>query len=305
MDFNRERGQKYGVRHHLALSSGPLGQILHSELSLEQKQIRDLLSLGAIYLNHQRVRSLDDIDQVINPGDYLRAHLEPRRFPLATQVRLLEKSELVVFENSEMLIINKPVGVPVHPTVDNQVENMLFALGQIYNQELFITHRLDIPTSGLIVYAKTKDFQRQFNTLLTAGKVRKIYSAIVEGHYAGPEHLVHYMEPSPRAPKRVLDQPPEVSDKTWLKCELQILNSEKIVSPSGELQSRLSIELLTGRTHQIRCQLSFMGYPIIGDAHYGAKTIYRPGIDAITLTAVELTFPIDGKMTTFRLPANS
>ena len=71
--------------------------------------------------------------------------------------------------------MNKPAGIPVHATLDNQVENVLHQLHVALGDSLYVTQRLDTEVSGLIVFAKTQEFQRRFNRLLAERKVTKRY----------------------------------------------------------------------------------------------------------------------------------
>jgi 23S rRNA pseudouridine1911/1915/1917 synthase len=140
-----------------------------------------------------------------------------------------------------------------------------------------VTHRLDNPTEGLLLFAKNKRFQTQFNQLLKEGKIKKLYQAQVQGTPRWEKNtlLTHYMKPSPRGPKEVSKE----KNETWAECRLNILQIQ---------ENQILIELLTGRTHQIRAQLSCEGFPIIGDHLYGATKIHDP--DSIALKAIELHF---------------
>jgi 23S rRNA pseudouridine1911/1915/1917 synthase len=139
-------------------------------------------------------------------------------------------------------------------------------------------------TGGLFVLARTLQFQRYFNQLLADGRVRKLYRAQVAGNYDGELELTHYMEPSPKAPKNVSRFPMA----GWPVCRLRILDCEY---HSALGATDLVIELQTGRTHQIRSQLSSEGFPIVGDAMYGAKVENKPTFDHWHLQAYFLSFP--------------
>lgn len=261
----------------MAPQSGTIDQILSTAMGLSPEDSLFLLNLGAIYLNHERLLAKTI---AIEKGAYLRVHSQPRRFKRA----LLQWPSAKIFENDDFLVVNKPSGLPVHSTVDNVQENLVAMLSAEIEHELFVTHRLDVPTSGLIVFAKTKDFQKKFNLYLMQRKVQKIYRALVHGEYDGPRVLKHYMEPSPRAPKNV------VKNQTagWAACELRIQDVES----TGDGNCELMIELITGRTHQIRAQLSCEGFPVVGDRAYGSPVLLGDGgHEEIALQAVYLNFP--------------
>ena len=257
------RGHAYGVKHLLAPFTGPLAQILSKSLEISEKQTQFLLDLGAIYLNEKRL--LPQNIHSIQKDDYLRVHQQPRRFP----VQVFNYPDCLVHEDSELIVINKPSGLPVHPTVDNTEENLLCLLEKARGEKLFITHRLDTATSGLMVYAKKANSQTAINQFLVEGKIRKYYRALVQGHDLKEDQWLHFMEPSPRAPKKVSST--KISG--WAECKLNIIDQIPMTnSQYGEI-SEVLIELVTGRTHQIRAQLSYEGFPILGDRAYGSKFV--------------------------------
>lgn len=279
------RGFEYGVRHILSPQSGELCDVLLSNLELDRDQILFLLHLGAIYLNHKRVQE----NASVSSGDYIRVHTKPRRF-VPNDGQWLSR---IVFQNEHFIVANKISGLPVHASVDNLRENLQSYLEETLGHQIYVTHRLDVPTRGLIVYAKSAQFQTEFNKLLIQREMTKIYRATVEGQNLQPGLLKHYMEPSPRAPKTVGKEP---LDK-WQECLLEILEFSKREANQGEVK----IKLHTGRTHQIRAQLGAEGHPIVGDVAYGAKKIWDE--DRIELEACELAFinPLTGALHEFKI----
>ncbi|MEN0058118.1 MAG: RluA family pseudouridine synthase [Bdellovibrio sp.] len=282
------RGFEYGVHHIISPSTGTISDVLLSTLQLSSADVEFLLDLGSVYLNHQRLK--EDSSVLVQPGDYLRVHSKPRRFPFNDDQWISR----LLFANEHFVVVDKPSGLPVHASVDNRKENVLAYLSEALQCELFITHRLDVPTQGLIVYAKTLEFQKAFNILLIQREVEKIYSARVEGLYSHTGLLRHFMEPSPRAPKKVSREQRE----NWQECLLEILDSH--LDETGT-QTQLRIRLHTGRTHQIRAQLGHEGHPIVGDSAYGAcKTDNRNPSDTdkekIALCSAQLSFidPLSG-----------
>jgi 23S rRNA pseudouridine1911/1915/1917 synthase len=221
-----------------------------------------LISFGAVYLDRQRVRS----NQPVFSGQYIRVHIQPKRFPVAG----INWHSRIVVHNGDFVVVNKPSGVPVHATVDNACENVLYQLSDFLGTPLYITQRLDTEVSGLLVLAKTKAFQREFNGLLVERKVKKRYRALVTAAPALGRY-VHYLESSKRSPKAVHTTEGPNSQR----CALTVLNVRPIRTVS---QFDVEIDLETGRTHQIRAQLSAMGSPIVGDALYGSSSSYETGI---------------------------
>ncbi len=273
------QGFEYGVKHFYNQKSGLISEILFDTLNLNRNETSELLKLGAIYINHQRQTIDTDLDTVATEnqlvGHLFRVHTKPRRYNCN-----FDWLSLIIYENQDFIIINKPSGIPSHPSVDNVIENSLAQTSQARQVPLFITHRLDTLTSGLIVYSKTKQFVKSFNKQLQEKTIEKKYVALVEGPSILRTKVIHYMQPSPRAPKTVS----EIFVETWAFCELEILQQKKI---SLDLRW-LKINLLTGRTHQIRSQLANLQAPILGDLLYGSKSDYQK--NAIALRACELAF---------------
>lgn len=283
-----ERGFEYGVKHIISPPSGPevqkLSEVLAQVLDFDASVTQELLNLGAIYINNVRSHS----DQIIPDHTYLRIHSKPRRFPKNDG----KWGQRIIFQNEYFVAVEKTSGLPVHASVDNIQENLLSYLQKELQRTLYITHRLDVPTSGLIVYAKTKEFQSAFNKILISREVKKIYKAKVLKS-PGLGILRHFMENSPRAPKTV----DRVEHPGWQECVLEILNETKADESTYELR----IQLHTGRTHQIRAQLGFENCAIIGDHTYGADKIWNE--EKIELKACELEFtnPLSGEIHHFIL----
>ncbi len=271
-----------GINHFTNLEANLLSEILCNELQTNTEQFKNLLMLGAIYVNNER----QDKDKLIAEGSAFRVHSKPRRYNCDFPWK-----DLIVFENDFYLVLNKPSGVPSHAAVDNILDNALTQTSQARNFPLFITHRLDTLTSGLIVYAKKPSFAKSFNVQMQHRKVRKKYVALVEGNKSVTGKLTNYMDPSPGSPKRLSDKPVE----GYSLCELEILE-QKLVSP---VVTWVHINLLTGRTHQIRAQLSHLGAPILGDSLYGSKTDFQK--NAIALRSCEIEFSFNDQRVKYKI----
>lgn len=257
--------------HHLrAEKSGLISELIYKNLDLSPHEVDFLFEIGAIYLNFSRIKQ----DLMMNQNDIIRVHTLPKRYPVPTTTH-----EIIHFENDEFIIAIKPHGLPTHPTLDNSQENLLALLEKHFKITLYPCHRLDVPTKGLIVVAKTLEFQRAFQKNLNANLVDKKYIAHIHGKCA-PQKYTHYMIKSTRAPKIITSKKTEQS----IVCELdvKVLNERKYTS-------EVLVKLITGRTHQIRAQLSYLGSPILGDHYYGSSLKYDK--DMIMLCCVELSFP--------------
>lgn len=271
-----------GTRHLNTQEPHQLSEILFETLGLKNEEFRALLKLGAIYVGNERQIK----DQFIAESRVLRVHTKPRRYNCD-----FDWNALVVAENDFFLVLNKPSGLPSHPVVDNAVENALTQISLARRYPLFVTHRLDTLTSGLIVYAKKQSFVKSFNIQLQNRTIRKKYAALVEASGELPERLTHFMNPAPGTPKKLTDQPAE----GFAPCELEILAQKQISSQLRHVQ----INLLTGRTHQIRAQLAHLGAPVAGDTLYGSRQEFKP--NAIALRSCEIEFEWAGERMHFNL----
>ena len=265
------RGFEHGVIHLKASHSGLISEVLSAMLSLTPERVLEILYLGGIYLFDKRQHE----NLHINTDDYLRIHTRPRRYNNPQ-----DWAQRIVFQNDDFIVVNKPAGLPCYASVDNEKENVLMFLREHLQAPVLTLHRLDVPTQGLLCLAKTLRFQQSFNELLKDRRVQKLYTAHVAS--PGPElgEHTHYMEKSPWAPKVARSQ----FFTEGLECRLRVLEKSE-VSPGV---TALKIELLTGRTHQIRCQMAAMGFPLRGDHLYGAERIYAE--ERIDLWASDLSF---------------
>lgn len=259
------------VKHFEVRQPNLLSEILYDEYSINSKEFKTLIDLGAIFVNDERQTK----DGFVFQNYVIRIHLNPRRYNCSYPWK-----SLVIFENDFCLVLNKPSGIPSHPTNDNILENALTQTSLAKKIPLFVTHRLDTLTSGLIVYAKKQSFVKSFNVQLQERTIRKKYVALIESSQKLPQRITHYMNPASGRPKKLSD----TLIDGWDICELEILE-QKEISPN---QSWVKINLLTGRTHQIRSQLSHLQAPIVGDTLYGAKLPFEK--DSIALRSCEIEF---------------
>ncbi len=262
-----QRGFEYGVIHQL--TEGPVDLLTYLKNSPQIKNItaEEYIDMGCCYVNHIRVHENIQLQK----GDYVRWHTKPRRY----NVDRLDLQSRIVFENENIILLNKPAGIPCHPTVDNNKENIVTILSQNLGYEVLITHRLDLPTHGLLILAKNKAAQSFINQAFQERKIKKIYTAWTLPWPEACQKWTHYMQPSPRAPKILSSTP----NPDWQECKLEITDQSTIQNNTTLAEfnistwSELRIELFTGRTHQIRSQLSFENHPILGDIDYGGQNL--------------------------------
>ena len=201
----------------------------------------------------------------------------------------------VVYEDNHIIIVNKAVGEIVQgdKTGDEPlVETLKRWLKEKYNKpgNVFcgVTHRIDRPVSGLVVFAKTSKGLSRMNELFREGKVKKTYWAIVKNRPPKDEDtLTHYITTNERINKsRTWDTPKPDSVKAALKYR---------VIAHGDNYHLLEVNLLTGRKHQIRVQLSAIGCPIKGDLKYGAQRSNPDGGISLQSHRIEFVHPVSGE----------
>lgn len=250
------------ARHHVANESAKLSECLRKHFGLAPARADELIGLGSIYVNKERMEQ----DRPLAKGDHVQAYLQPTRFELAG----IDWRNVIVHEETLFLVVNKPSGIPVHATADNLKDNLLHQLRTVCGIDCLVTQRLDTPVSGLMVLAKTRAFQREFNDILAARRAKKTYMALTVKDVPAGRH-VHYMPDTETTPK-VLS---EKEGRGLLRCELEVLRSEKkFINDPNRPFTEVTVNLLTGRTHQIRAQLSTLGAPVVGDKLYGSTVRY-------------------------------
>lgn len=194
----------------------------------------------------------------------------------------------IVFEDNHLLVIEKPSGLLAQGdhTGDPNVFDLLKEYIKIkYNKPgnvyLGSVHRLDRPVSGLMLFAKSSKAAARLQKMMESGEIHKKYLAICEGHPEKDEaHLEHYLLKDEKVNKtRVYDLPRPNAKKSGLKYRL-LANIHS--------RSLIEIELVTGRSHQIRAQMAYIGCPIFGDYKYGKL---RQGQESdLALYAYSLSF---------------
>ncbi len=259
-----------------------LSEFIHDQLNLNFEKFKELLHLGAIYVDSDRQSK----DRWILQNSLFRVHTKPRRYNCDYPWR-----SLIVFQNESFVILNKPSGVPSHPMADNSFENALTQTSLALKMPLSVTHRLDRLTSGLIVYGKKRQFVKDFNQQLMNRQIQKNYVALIEGSKLLPDRLTHSMNPEPGTPKKLSEDIIE----GWDLCQLEILEQKKI----SENIIWVKINLLTGRTHQIRAQMAAVNAPILGDTLYGSNRFFTE--NAIALRSCEIAFNFQGERVRFEL----
>lgn len=208
----------------------------------------------------------------------------------------------VIFEDNHLLIVSKAAGelVQVDKNSDTSLEVELkkwlkLKYDKPGNVFLGVTHRLDRPVSGLVIFAKTSKALTRLNEMFKNGEVSKTYWAIVKNAPPAEEGLLEdYIYRNEKQNKSFVCRQDKVGAKKALLKYRTIGKSENYYL--------LEIELLTGRHHQIRCQLSAMGCPIKGDLKYGSQRSNPDGSISLHSRRVIFKHPVGGQIVDILAP---
>jgi 23S rRNA pseudouridine1911/1915/1917 synthase len=263
---------------------------------LTRGAVQRLIKDGAVTVNGKPCKA----SYKIRPGDAIAVHIPS---PPPTKAQAESISLDIVYEDADLIVINKPAGMVVHPAAGHASGTLVNAVlahcpelrGVGEEMRSGIVHRLDKDTSGLILVAKNEAARENLQRQFKSRSVHKVYLALVEGHLAPPQGLIDV---------------PIGRDK---------LQRKRMAAAAGGRPSRTEYKAIeffdqgakhytlvrarpqTGRTHQIRVHLAWMKFPIVGDTVYGRRRKTTLPLRRHFLHAQSLTFrlPSDGREVTF------
>ncbi len=183
----------------------------------------------------------------------------------------------LVYQDNDLLLVNKPAGLLAVPGRGADKQDCLSARVQQQFADALVVHRLDMATSGLMLFARGAQMQRQLSVMFSTRQIGKKYIAVVQGKldYAAGEINLPISADWPNRPLQRIDT----------ERGRHSLTRYRVLSCDAET-TRVELEPVTGRTHQLRVHLAAIGHPILGDALYGDATT----APRLLLHACELSF---------------
>lgn len=181
----------------------------------------------------------------------------------------------IVYEDEELLVVNKPRGLLTHPDSEEYVQTAatkVLAYLAPYVTSTFRPapiHRLDKNTTGLLLFSKTYEAAKKYNQLMRSREIKKVYQCLVEGDVSENGQIDAWIYKNKGHNKSRISWKEEPGGKRCI-TKYQVL--ERVSTRAG-VYTILAVTLVTGRSHQIRASLSAVGHPIVGDKKYGAHRL--------------------------------
>jgi 23S rRNA pseudouridine1911/1915/1917 synthase len=261
-----------------------LDQLLAAQVpGLSRRQARVAIDIGGVFVDGGRVKVAS---RVVRPGRRvsvtLGRALEQATKDTGAAARARDAAALpphrIVHEDDDVVVVDKPAGLLVAPTAESDRGN-LAALLAPRAERLHVVHRIDAPTSGLVVFAKTTAAAGALSRQFAAHTVEREYEAVVAGRVPDDRVTVDAPIGGRRAVTRFT-----------------------VVERFGDRATRLRCRLETGRTHQIRIHARRLGHPVLGDRVHGTPTHDDPPRLALHATTLAFTHPRRGERLAFASP---
>lgn len=250
----------------------PLKQVLKRRLNFSSRLLTKVKQGQMIFLNGKYAK----YHETVSTGDIIKVLMEEEPNQFIPQDIPFE----IIYEDVDLIIINKQPGIVSHPTKSHPTNTIANAAAYyIENQgidcRIRFVNRLDMDTSGLLIIAKNPYAHHIMSEQMKADEIHKKYITFVEGVVEQEEAVINepIYRPTEDAIQRVVDERGQESITQYRVLER---------FPNATM---LEVELFTGRTHQIRVHMSHIGHPIIGDTLYGreAMLIQRQALQAYRL----------------------
>lgn len=258
-------------------------------------------SLMYKYIRNKKIkvnRKRCEISQRLQVGDTMQCYIPEEFYEVATMRSFLQVPNAldVVYEDDAVLLMNKPKGLRAHSDTSEVQDNLADRLlHYLYCKKEYdptteqsftpaLCHRIDRNTQGLVIAAKTAAALRCMNEKIALRQVEKKYLCIVQGKLKKKQdHIVLYHRKNEQNTAEVIDR--EREGYTRMETGYRVLQE-------AERYSLVEVELHSGKSHQIRALMSWLGHPLLGDAKYGARKTKEKTYQA--LCAYHVAFHFQG-----------
>lgn len=235
------------------------------------------------------------LNEILTDMDTLTVHIQEHVSSL--QIPPVHLPLDIIYEDEDIIVINKPAGMPVHPSINNYTNTLANGLAWYYREQgkPFIfrcTNRLDRDTSGLTIIAKHMLSSNILSRMTVRHEIRREYLAIVRGSVQPAEGTIS--APLSRKPGSVIERTVDFDHG-----ERAVTHYHVVEEKNGH--SLVSLLLETGRTHQIRTHMKYLGFPLIGDYLYNPDMEYMQR-QALHSCCLALSHPITGEKLEFHAP---
>jgi 23S rRNA pseudouridine1911/1915/1917 synthase len=253
---------------------------------LSRRKARLLIEIGGVFVGRVRAKQAG---RPVSTGETIVAHvggaLARATKRLGRGARARDEAALpayqIVHEDDDLLVVDKPAGLLTAPTPESDRNNLASLLARRSDppQPVLVVHRIDLDTSGLLVFAKTADANRILSETFRRHDLLREYLAVAAGRV--PDTLT------------IVDRP---------VGERDAITHLAVVERLGDLATVVRARLETGRTHQIRLHLQGSGHPVLGDRSYGDNDGPQPPRMALHATALAFAHPRTGAPLRFDSP---
>lgn len=287
-----EAGQRFDKYLKKLLCNAPAG-FLYKMLRKKNIVLNDKKASGGeklncgdqvkLYLSEETYEKFSTFSEYESPGDNL------------PKIDLFELPFTVLYESNDLLVIDKPPGMlsqkakPEDISANEYILSYLLKKGDMTKEELrtfrpSVCNRLDRNTSGILLAGKTLKGLQETSDALKKRKISKYYRCIVEGTMEDPCHIEGFLHKEERMNRVFISEEKVAKTDKFVETKYQPIHNYANAA-------LLEVELITGRTHQIRAHLASIGHPVIGDVKYGASR--QKGVSRMLLHAYRICL-LDG-----------
>lgn len=277
------------LKYKVTEQNRTINQILKTELHISSRLLYKLINKKSIYLNDK----ICDTRNRAEIGDTILVNLS---YDEDNSNIVPTKMELdIIFEDEAMLILNKPSGISTHPSIlhfedslSNGVKYYFDSIG--LHKKIRPVNRLDLHTSGLIIFAKNEYIQECLIKQMENNTFKKEYHAIIIGHLGNKKGTID--KPIARKPNSIIERCIDENGK-------RAITHYEVIKEFDDY-SLVKCTLETGRTHQIRVHFASINHPLLGDSLYGEKSDFTDG-QALTCTKLSFIHPVSKKNVEFEI----